>query len=206
VVLKRLGLTELEATKLPPISGILVKSRGGMEVVESAIRLSDDPVLKDFFERWHEWTKRERDLAPIEAFAKHFGIDCYELLKLILIALREYSATVVKVTAITGHPGVIDTQIERAMTPDGERDRAEINKAMGFTPRPKGPTFIGTLHLGKGEGDGESQKDEEPDLDFLFPGISETQKRLPQASAPQIAESSVSGIIEGDSEEEEDRS
>lgn len=187
MVLRKLRVTQRDLMRAAPISHIVNHTRGGMEVVEAAMRLSTASTLVAFLDHYYQYTPQERAAVPLEAFALAFNIDTEGLLGSIIAALRQYSVSVVKVRAITGHPDMIGKQIEYARQPWGEKDRSELNKALGFTPSPKGPTFIGKVTVNKGEiTDGGGEDAEEADLDFLFPSLSETQKKIPGRGAAAL--------------------
>jgi hypothetical protein len=73
------------------------------------------------------------------------------------------------------------------LLPFGEKDRAALDTAMGFLPSPKGPTFIGKAIFGSGKAVMDAQggdddeapmRDDEPDLDRLFPPANAMQEKL----------------------------
>ena len=159
-----------------------------MDVVFSAMQLSTNPLIVSFLERYYNYTEKEREAVPLEAFALSFEMDPEALLGVILVALREYSVAVVRVLAITSHPDVVAKRIEYAMLPDGEKDRKALDQAMGLLPAPRGPTIITRVSVNSGDRkeleEGEKEEPEEADIDFLFPTLSETQKRIPGQIPP----------------------
>jgi hypothetical protein len=114
---------------------------------------------------------------PWEAWAIKCGLDIHGLLGSIMIAMRQASVNLVKVLAITGHPGTVKARIKNAMTPRGYKDRDSLDVALGLLPGQKGTTIIGKYFAGTATPEEEKppSRPDEPDVDQLFPDLAETQ-------------------------------
>jgi hypothetical protein len=155
-------------------------SLGGLEQVLMAMRLaSNDPIIAKFLERYDRISPAFQKLLPWEAVAQLAEIECRQLLGAIVLALREHSATEVKIAALTAHPTVTQATIKSAqlLGNDGVRDRQMIHQALGFLAVPKGQTI--NLNFPEPEADASREIDpDDIDMNELFPDLTETQKLL----------------------------
>ncbi len=161
----------------PQITPILAEAEGGLQAVVDAMRFSADPDIIKFLRLYDATTDTDRDCVPWEAWAIKAGLDIHGLLGSILIAIRQHSVNLVKVLAITGHPATTRARIKNALTPRGYKDRDALDVALGFAPQAKGTTFIGKIFAGTAQQEEEKppSRPDEPDVDDLFPDLSETQ-------------------------------
>jgi hypothetical protein len=202
-MLHRLGVTEQQMKVTPRVTPIFEECFGSVQVVINAMRFSKDGLISAFLEKYDAYRIGERECCPFEAFAISAGIDLEQLLSAIMVELSSYSANLVKAQAFASHPLIMQATIENAMDGiDGYSDRKLIHTALGFLPKPKGNTFIGSLRIGKGNGSDEDGGGNgngmieagDVDLDFVFPSLSDTQKKIggPAAkmlnAAPEIDE------------------
>jgi len=180
VALAMLQVNPRELERLPKFSEILAdKSLGGLDQVLAAMRLSMDPLILKFVERYDQLNKTHKKIVPWEAIALLANIDGRHLLGAVILALREHSANEVKVAALTAHAKVTQATVEAALQPDGYRDRQMLHTALGFLAPPKGQT-INFNFTGAEEGP-ESNREiaaEDIDMNELFPDLMTTQKKL----------------------------
>jgi hypothetical protein len=141
------------------------------------MRFSADPDIIKFLRIYDVATNTDQECVPWEAWAIKAGLDIHNLLGSIVIALRQHSVNLVKVLAITGHPATTRARIKNALTPRGYKDRDAIDTALGLLPQQKGTTFIGKIFAGTATPEEEKapSRPDEPDVDDLFPDLSETQ-------------------------------
>jgi len=113
------------------------------------------------------------------------GLNPQEFIGAVILCLRDQSVNRVKILSITAHPEVMQARIRAAKLPGGRKDRDAMDTALGFLPSPKGPTFINRQYVNASDQKQveESAGSGDTDLDYLFPPISETQKRLPERSS-----------------------
>lgn len=166
-----------ELRRQPQITPILAESEGGLDTVVAAMRFSADPDIVKFLRVYDATSDVDRECVPWEAWAMKAGLDIHSLLGSIMIAMRQASVNLIKVLAITGHPGTVRARIKNAMTPKGHRDRDALDVAMGFAPQQKGTTFIGRYFAGTSIQEEEKVpvRPDEPDVDDLFPDLSQLQ-------------------------------
>jgi len=103
------------------------------------------------------------------------------LLGELLLAMREYSVTSVKVIGIGRHPEVMQKTVENALLPGGVRDREILHTMLGALPQKSGATFIDKFFAGSSQTkEPESAEPErfEEDLDVIFPDVSLMQERV----------------------------
>jgi hypothetical protein len=202
--LERLGVAPKQLVQAPRITILLEQADGGLKTVFSAMRLSRDPVIQAFLEKYDSIPGNSRMRVPMEAVALSAGIDLHSLLGAIMFALERQAVNIVKIMAMTAHPKIVAARIRFGSLPGGHQDRTALDQAMGFLPSPKGPTFIGKAVFGSGRDtmdqqrlqrrkdddlpDDEDDMDEMPipasgngydyDLDKLFPPANRMQEKL----------------------------
>ena len=109
---------------------------GGVPEVIATLRSSKDSTIVRFLKTYDAADKRDQAIVPIDAFALQAGVDIRKLLGASILALRQYSATEVKIRAITAHPEIARATIQNALKPNGCRDRLTIHKALGLLGPP----------------------------------------------------------------------
>lgn len=186
---RRFELTEASLIKIDvdidtvrlaaPMTSILEQADGGLSAVIAAMRFSADPGIMKFLRMYDGGTALDRYLIPWEAWAIKCKLDIPKLLGEILIALRQQSVNTIKVLAITAHAESVKAGLKEAKKPKGFKDRHELNVSLGFSPSPKGPTFIGKYFAGVSDiEEAEVKPTDSMDVNELFPDLSETQKML----------------------------
>ena len=183
VALERFGVDALEVSKAPALGLMLGEAEGGLEAVLKTARFSRDQEVVRFLEVYDGATETEKTLIPWEAFALKAGVDALHFLGAVMTVMRECSANIVKILAVSNHPGTVRARIESAkvLGREGVRDRDALDKAMRFLPAAsKGPTIMFKVGSDAAEvslpDDGGEDSDADPDI--VFPSLTETQKLL----------------------------
>jgi len=192
-VLAKLKVTEEQLATVPPMTAIFQEASGGLADVIVAMRFSTDPIVEKFLKKYDVLSKDERDAVPLEAVAIAADVEIPYLIGAVLLAIRYYTMNIVKVIAMTGHPESMKARVRNAKLIGGHRDREALDTGLGFLPQKReGQSFFvrGNLQLGSGDApesltgaaqpalpDG-CEESKEPDLDVLFPDVSQMQKRI----------------------------
>jgi len=184
--LDRLKVSESKLARTTPITKILKEIPGGKRLAFEAMQLSEDPLITEFLDRYFRIPDRDRICLPIEAVALAAKINPKHLLGEILMAMREHSATSVKVIALSEHPDVMRSSVENAKLPGGYRDREMVHTMLGALSK-QGPTFINKFFAGKADDSDDKNEPEQDDPNFLFPDASEIQEKL-QAMRQRLLE------------------
>lgn len=142
------------------------------------MRFSQDALITEFLAEYDKSSHIDQKILPWEAYCLHLKLDAAALLGAIMLCLREHSVNVVKVIAMTGHPETMKARVRAAKTMGGVRDRDALDRGLGFLPVPKGGVTI-VNRIPGAEGQEELEEGEtEADVDYLFPSLAETQKKL----------------------------
>jgi hypothetical protein len=196
--LKRLGVSREALAAAPRITPILALADGGRAQVFAALRASPDPLIAAFLQKYDGVSVTDRARVSIEAVALSAGLNITALLGAILIALERHAAAIVRILTVTSHHRIVRARIRYGQLPYGERDRTALDQALGLLPNPKGPVFVNKAIYNAGKAvmdeqrlrgpfdDEDDEDDEVPlaareqdiDLDKLFPPASQTQERL----------------------------
>ena len=209
-VLRKLGIREKQLTSTARITPIFEQSYGGLQKVIAALRFSEDPVIEEFLEKYDSFKPGEHEKVPFEAFVVACGINVEQFLALALSQLRIYSVKEVTAKAFAAHPEVMQATIDSAkmLGREGFQDRQLLHQGLGFSPQPKGTTFIGNVNVGQapelpdGNDHGEieakqiAQPADEIDLDFIFPSLSDTQKNMGLGSLKRLTQGDQSEVDE----------
>jgi len=169
----------------PEITSLFKNAEGGLRAVLNAMRFSvHDETIAAFLKKYDSIPEGDRRRVSWEAVALAAKLDLHHLTGSILFALQASSVNTVKVIALTSHPSVMQSTVNFAKLPSGEKDRTMLHQGLGFLPSPKGPTFIGKAVFGaNGEKENDLSAenkvfDEDDDLDELFPPANVMQERL----------------------------
>lgn len=144
---------------------------------------ANDDTITAFLRVYDAIPPRDRESLSWEAIALKAELDLRSFLGSAILALREHSASKVKLLALSRHPDVVQARIEAALLPGGHRDRDSFDTAMGFLPTAKPSTFIGKQINAVVQDPAQMPRTEDPseeedDLDQLFPSASSTQEKL----------------------------
>jgi len=160
--------------------------RGGTRTALRAMRFaSNDLSIKAFLDTYNSIPEGDREKLPWEAIAIAAKVDVERLLGAIHFALQSDSVMQVKFIALSHYPSVMKKMMKYAKDKTGERDRAAINQAMGFTPSPKPPTFIGKAIFGAESVSDDSEEEikqpafsMEDNVNSIFPSSTDMQNKL----------------------------
>ena len=170
---------------------------GGIEAAITAMRYSCDPDVEAWLDKWDNARAWDQDKIPMQGWALAAGLDVNRFLGAVVLAIRDYSVTQVKMIAISSHPDVMRARVENAKRPEGVKDREAIDLMLGALPTPKGATFITKQYISGIGGNGKNTLPEmveggeeeasgadtlidadKIDVDLIFPTLGETQKRM----------------------------
>ncbi len=176
--LAKVNITIEAVVRAPQITAILDDAEVDLETLLKAMRFSSDPNIEAFLQVYDEASDTDRRILPMEAFALMADVNITQLLGAMIIALRDQSASVVKIIATAAHPSVIRASIKNALKPGGVKDRNAIHTAMRLLPVSKGATII-MPHVGQLPGGGVVEiEGDDVNVDELFPNLETTQKML----------------------------
>jgi hypothetical protein len=188
--LQRIGVTAQQLNEAPQITSLLKRAEGGLPQVLAAMRFSSDALVVTWLRKYDSIPVGDRERLSIEAIAVAAGVNINYLFGSIMMVLHQQSVNTSRIIAMTSHPKITEARVRYGLLPLGERDRTALDVAMGFLPRPKGPTFIGQAvfagsNNGKavfGSGDdneeGELIDGDAVDLDKIFPAANIMQEKL----------------------------
>ena len=179
---RRLGIRQGDVARAPEITSILSEAVGGIAKIIPAMRFSTNPAVTRFFSVYDSVPKGDRESLPLEAIALKADVDLAELLGAAILAFRKSQAQRSAIIAFGRHPEVLQQTIECALKPGGDRDRALLHSAVGFTPTPKGSTLNVNINQNdfaetdkipdKGGDDG----DDDADVNLVFPSVTAAQE------------------------------
>lgn len=179
----KLGIDPIALAQAPPLTETLERAEGGIPAVIAALRFSGDASVQMFLRAYDEATDVDRKILPLEGFAMLAEVDIPQLLGDAIFALQRQSANIVKIIAVTNHPGTVQARVKAALKPGGYRDRNALDTALRFLPVSKGATVlisplvpIDTNTVDNS--DPVKLNPEEVDTEDLFPNLEETQKLL----------------------------
>jgi hypothetical protein len=188
--LRRLNVLPEQVASCPPVTSFIRSNiRGGLKTALRAMRFDADETIVDFLRMYDSIPEGDRIKIPWEAIVIALKIDVKHFLGAITFALQNSSVTAVKFIALSHYPEIMKKQVQYAKDRTGERDRAAMNLAMGFTPSPKAPTFIGKAVFGGEKITSAEQEDDDPpekptsfavveDINNMFPNAPDTQQKM----------------------------
>jgi len=188
-------LPRQQVAELPDLTAILEIACGGLGAVITALRWSAEPVIAKFLEVYYSIDPKLRPRVPWEYIALHAKLDLGAFLGHVILAMRGYNVTIVKVLLTSYHPEVVMARIRNAQRPKGKGDRDAIDTALGLLPQRKGLTIINTPAQTSGawattepmeveaseptkEIDDREILPGDIDVNEVFPDVVETQKML----------------------------
>lgn len=188
-----LGITRERLAQEPEITEMLRQAAGGLDAVLKAMRFSDDPSVKAFFNAYDQTSPDVKNALPWEALCIKHSINTEQFFGAVTIALQRHSANIVKVLITSHHPETMKARIRNAKTARGVKDRDAIDIALGLLPTPKGQTIINNVSTRDGAGSSRPEPEQiidgsEVNMDYLFPTISDTRARL--IERPRLASGS----------------
>ncbi len=183
--LSRIKVKPSQLQGVAPISEMLKEIPNGIKVALKAMRFSQSPMVRKFLYRWDRIPEKDRVGLPLEAVSIAAKVDPTHLLGEIMLAMREYSVSAVKLIGIAQHPEVMQKSIDSALTNEGVRDREMVHTMLGALAPKGGATFIDKFFAGRQvdpeKGDTPApvaQAEMVDDLEFLFPGANSMQEKI----------------------------
>lgn len=186
---KRLKVNSAKLAKCPPITSFIrANVKGGLRAALRAMRfIQDDPDISSFLDKYDSIPESDQEKIPWEAIVVTAEIDAQHLVGAIMFAVQTTAYNAARFIATSHYPQIMKAAADSAKLPSGDRDRAAFHQMMGFTPSPKGPTFIGKAIFGMNTGAKEQGDSEVPqakpmamedDINALFPSATTTQNKL----------------------------
>lgn len=135
---KRLGISPDDVAKVPKISHILKKIKGGNPEAIELLRHSQDKDAKEFFRVYEDLPSYLSALLPIEAFCFAAGVDTRAICKLIFNEALDQSNQAARMLTAASLEDLVQVSIDVGKAPLGIKDRENLQKAIGFLPIPDG--------------------------------------------------------------------
>jgi hypothetical protein len=135
-----IGVNPNEVILAPKIAPLLRRLTGNKDTAIDYLRASGSPVARTFLAVYDEITLPGyfRNVLPIEAFCIAAKVDPLQLLRAIVETIHAVGAIEGSTIAALAHPDIMRFSVNRALTPEGEKDREWNLKHMGHLPSPKG--------------------------------------------------------------------
>lgn len=138
---------QVDYAELEPQIGLLThildEAAGGMPQVIRAMRLSPDAMIQEFLRHYDRASARDRRIVPFEAFALAAKLNLMQLLRAVMVALREESVSLVKVITLTAHPTITRATVKSALMESGVADRKMLHE------RSQPPGLHGSASIGR---------------------------------------------------------
>lgn len=191
--LRRIGVSEEQVKKYPPVTELIREARSGKKLALKAMRFCSEDSVRAFLSRYDSIPEGDRAVLPWEAILIAENINANEFTGAVAFALKSYSVNAVSMIALSAHPKVMKASVDAALLTSGERDRTNIHMALGFLPSPKGPTFIGKAVFGGEDRGGPSapptveaetvstppaEFNYEGNINYLFPSATDVQEKI----------------------------
>ena len=193
LALKRLKVKpELLATA-PPLTPLIKSTvKGGLKAALEAMRFAtDDAEIRAFLKVYDKTPSVDRESLSWEAISIAAKVNPKHLIGAIQLAVQTHCWNRSRFIAVSNHPDVTKARVKYAKMAGGERDRTQLDIALGILQSPKGPTFIGKQVAVFGNGGGQKQEKEEDEgktveaqfdssdgFDDLFPSPNDVQEKL----------------------------
>jgi hypothetical protein len=101
-------------------------------------RLCEDESIKAVVHRWDTLSRYDQRRVSLEELCEAVGIRPGKLLGSVVEAAYDFNLDVGNLVAAVAHPRIVQTSIDRALTPDGVEDRRMHFQHTGYLPPPKG--------------------------------------------------------------------
>lgn len=135
---ERLGVKPDDVNKVPKISHILKKIKGGNEEAVELLRHSKADEAGEFFKVYEDLPVYLAKVLPIEAFCVAAGVDSRTICKLIFDQAMEQSNQAARMLVAANLEDLVQASINTGMEPLGIKDRENMQKAAFFLPMPEG--------------------------------------------------------------------
>ena len=191
--LKRLKVKVELLASAPPLTPLIKSTvKGGLKAALEAMRFSmDDAEIKAFLKVYDKVPVGDRDRLSWEAISIAAKVNPKHLIGAIQLAVQTHCWNRSRFIAVSNHPDVTKARVKYAKMAGGERDRTQLDIALGILQSPKGPTFIGKQVAVFGNGGGQKQEKKEDEsktveaqfdssdgFDDLFPSPNDVQEKL----------------------------
>lgn len=103
---------------------------------------SDAPEARAVLDKYYTLPKNLARLLPIEAFCLAAQVSPLRIVEILAATLVRLGAQASSVIAAVNHPRVVAKTVEMALTDEGHEDRADLHRATGFLPLPKGAQTV----------------------------------------------------------------
>lgn len=123
---KRLGISPDDVAKVPKISHILKKIKGGNPEAIELLRHSQDKDAKEFFRVYEDLPSYLSALLPIEAFCFAAGVDTRAICKLIFNEALDQSNQAARMLTAANLEDLVQTAIDVGKQPLGQKDRDNL--------------------------------------------------------------------------------
>ncbi len=135
---KKLGISPDDISKVPKISHVLKKIKGGNTEAVELLRHSKAQEAIDFFKVYEDIPAYLAALLPIEAFCFAAGVDTRVICQLIFNEALDQSNQAARMLTAASLEDLVQTSIDVGKQPLGQKDRENLQKAAGFLPIPDG--------------------------------------------------------------------
>ena len=135
---KKLGISPDDVAKVPKISHVLKKIKGGNAEAVELLRHSKAQEAIDFFKVYEDIPAYLAALLPIEAFCFAAGVDTRTICQLIFNEALDQSNQAARMLTAINLEDLVQTSIDVGKAPLGIKDRENLQKAIGFLPIPDG--------------------------------------------------------------------
>lgn len=135
---KKLGISPDDVVKVPKISHILKKIKGGNTEAVELLRHSQDTKALEFFKVYEDIPSYLAELLPIEAFCFAAGVDSRDICKIIFNEALDQSNQAARMLTAANLEDLVQVSIDTGKAPLGIKDRENLQKAIGFLPIPDG--------------------------------------------------------------------
>jgi hypothetical protein len=165
---------------------------GNRRKVINAMRFSDEPEILSFLKVWDAIPKCDRTQIPLEAVMLKAQVSFKHLMGAYVVSFRSIQMQKSALRAMALHPDIVDSTGDYAKLPGGDRDRRMLHEAVGFLPTSKGASinfnFPGSEAKMPEEQPVESDTLQAPEVDDLFPLITEREESWQQARTKLLEE------------------
>lgn len=134
---QRLGVSEEDIAKIPKISHIISKLKGGRPQAIDFLRHSEAEEAKEFFTVYESIPQYLSELLPVEAFCFAARIDSRVICTLIFEQAQNQTQQAARMMTAANLEEIVEAGIGVAKTPEGVKDRENLLKATSFLPVPE---------------------------------------------------------------------
>jgi hypothetical protein len=158
-----------------------------------SLRFSADPVAEKFLTAHDKIPAGDRPYLSdfiLEAVIVKAALKVNEINELLGAMVRSFQSIQVQksaMKAMAAHPDIVQSTIEYAKLPRGERDRRMLHEAVRFVPTPVGST-VNVFAQHQDDRPKEIVDEGSPDVNEVFPLITESQQGWQERRQKVLAE------------------